>query len=96
MASAWLASTSSIGFPTSACTSRRKPGDLLMYRVATYWYGKPCATHNRPPLPAEAARPITSFEDLSARSSMLRGGGASLTPRLKTIRPTHSGPPTLR
>jgi len=60
----------------SAGTSQRNPWDLLMYSVATYWYGKPGVTHNRPPLPAEAARPITSFEDMQARSDLLRRGGA--------------------
>jgi len=67
----------------SADTSQRNPWDLLMYSVATYWYGKPGVTHNRPPLPAEAARPITSFEDMQARSDLLRRGGAiivSLSP----------------
>lgn len=64
----------------SAGTSQRNPWDLLMYSVATYWYGKPGVTHNRPPLPEEAVRPITSFEDMQARSDLLRRGGIAPIP----------------
>jgi hypothetical protein len=79
----------------SAGTSQRNPWDLLMYSVATYWYGKPGVTHNRRPLPEEAARPITSFEDMQARSELLRRGGIAPIPGAiegESLTPTASSP----
>jgi hypothetical protein len=40
----------------------RRPWDLLGYSAVTYWYAKPGAVHNRPPLPREAAKPVVSME----------------------------------
>ena len=64
----------------SAGTGQRNAWDLLMYSAATFWYGRPGATSNRPALPAAAARPITSFEELQAQSDLIRQGGTLAVP----------------
>jgi hypothetical protein len=53
-------------------TGIRKPWNLLGYSAVVYWYGRPGAKSNRPPLPAEARRPIMSLEDLDRRQQPLR------------------------
>ena len=55
-------------------TDQRNPWDLLMYSGVTFWYALPGATHNRPPLPAEAAKPITSLAQLNQISDAIRYG----------------------
>lgn len=59
-------------------TDMRNPWNLLGYSVATFWYARPGATHNRPPQPEAAARPIMSLEALKAQSAEIR---ASKTPK---------------
>ena len=53
-------------------TGMRHPWDLLGYSVVTYWYAKPGATHNRPPLPREAAKPIVSLEQALKLSAEIK------------------------
>ena len=53
-------------------TDIRNPWNLLGYSVTTFWYAKPGATHNRPPQPALAAKPIHSVEDLKKMSEAIR------------------------
>ena len=53
-------------------TGIRNPWNLLGYSVATFWYGKPGATHNRPAQPQLAAKPIHSLADLKKISEDLR------------------------
>jgi hypothetical protein len=55
-------------------TDQRNPWDLLCYSGVTFWYALPGATHNRPPQPAAAAKPITSLAQLNAMSDALRYG----------------------
>jgi hypothetical protein len=50
----------------------RNPWNLLAYSAVTWWYARPGATHNRPPLPEAAARSITSLADLDQRSKEIR------------------------
>jgi hypothetical protein len=81
----------------SAGTGQRNAWDLLMYSAATFWYAIPGATHNRPPLPAEASRPITSFNELAARSAVLRSGGTPAIPdAIKGGKPQTHGEPARR
>lgn len=49
-------------------TTQREPHDLLGYSAVTFWYARPGATSNRPPLPTAAAKPILSLADLQAQS----------------------------
>ena len=42
------------------------PDAFLQYALVTHWYGSPGATHNRPPLPEAAARPVPQTEDVTA------------------------------
>ena len=51
---------------------QRNPWDLLLYNGVTFWYARPGAISNRPPLPEEAAKPMTSLDRLQARSDLLR------------------------
>jgi hypothetical protein len=79
----------------SAGTGQRNAWDLLMYSVATFWYARPGASHNRPPLPTEAARPITSFEELQARSDLIKAGGVLIVPNAieaEDLSPSESSP----
>jgi len=55
-------------------TDIRNPWNLLGYSAATFWYAKPGATHNRPPQPGLAAKPIPSVEDLKKMSEAIRQG----------------------
>jgi hypothetical protein len=55
-------------------TDIRNPWNLLGYSATTFWYGRPGATHNRPPQPAMAAKPIHSVEDLKKMSEAIRQG----------------------
>jgi hypothetical protein len=50
----------------------RNPWNLLAYSAFTWWYARPGATHNRPPLPEAAARRVTSLADLEQRSKEIR------------------------
>jgi hypothetical protein len=38
----------------------------LQYSLVTHWYGRPGATHNRPPMPDWAAKPVPQTEDVEA------------------------------
>ena len=60
-------------------TGQRNAWDLLMYSSAVFWYGKPGATSNRPPLPAAAASPATSLTELQVQSDLLKNGGGTVT-----------------
>ena len=51
-----------------------------MYSSVVHWYARPGATSNRPPLPAAAARPITSFAELQAQSDLIKNGGVFVIP----------------
>jgi hypothetical protein len=50
----------------------RNPWNLLAYSAVTWWYARPGATHNRPPLPEAAVRWVTSLADLEQRSKEIR------------------------
>jgi len=50
----------------------RNPWNLLAYSAVAWWYARPRATHNRPPLPEAVARPITSLAELDQRSKEIR------------------------
>jgi hypothetical protein len=52
----------------------RNPWNILGYSSAVFWYATPGATHNRPPLPAEATKPILSMAQLQAISDQIRFG----------------------
>jgi hypothetical protein len=58
-------------------TDIRNPWNLLGYSAATFWYARPGATHNRPPQPALAAKPIHSVQDLKKMSEAIRQGQGS-------------------
>jgi hypothetical protein len=45
-------------------TDIRNPWNLLGYSAVTFWYASPGATHNRPALPGEAAKPILNLENV--------------------------------
>lgn len=64
----------------SAGTGQRNAWDLLMYSSVVYWYARPGAISNRPPLPAAAAQPITSFDEVQARSDLIKIGGVLVVP----------------
>jgi len=51
----------------------RNPWNLLGYSAVTWWYARPGAVDNRPPLPKAAARPITALAELQRRSKAIRG-----------------------
>ncbi len=53
-------------------TSQRKVDDLLAYSAVSFWYARPGATSNRPPLPKEAAKPVTSLEQLQKQADVIR------------------------
>lgn len=42
----------------------REKWDLLGYSAVTFFYAKPGAKHNRPPMPASAAKRIMSIDEL--------------------------------
>lgn len=50
----------------------RHPWDLLGYSAVTYWYAKPGASHNRPALPAAAAKPIVSLAEALELSATIK------------------------
>jgi hypothetical protein len=50
----------------------RKPWDLLGYSAVVYWYARPGAVANRPPMPNAARTPIMSLDDLELRQWPLR------------------------
>jgi alpha-L-fucosidase 2 len=58
-------------------TDIRNPWNLLGYSAVTFWYARPGATHNRPALPAVAARPIMSLEKVKAHSEAIRNATKS-------------------
>jgi len=53
-------------------TGQRNAWDFLGYSAVTYWYARPGATANRPPLSAAAAKPIVSLDDLDKRARAIR------------------------
>jgi len=57
-------------------TDIRNPWNLLGYSAVTWWYARPGAAHNRPPMPARAAKPIVALPDLDRRAKEIRTGGA--------------------
>ena len=59
-------------------TGQRNEWDLLMYSSVVFWYGIPGATHNRPAMPTEAAKPITSHAELQAQSDLIRNSSNTL------------------
>ena len=58
-------------------TDMRNPWNLLGYSVATFWYAKPGASHNRPAQPEAAAKPILSLAGLKAQSATIRAPKAT-------------------
>lgn len=56
-------------------TQIRNPWDFLGYSSVVFWYGFPGAKSNRPPLPAEAARPIMTLENLDSLSKSVKREG---------------------
>lgn len=55
-------------------TDMREKWDLLGYSAVTFFYAMPGAKHNRPPMPASAAKRILSIEDVKRESARIRGG----------------------
>jgi hypothetical protein len=49
-------------------TDMREKWNLLGYSAVTFFYAMPGATHNRPALPKESAKPIMSLEQLQGRA----------------------------
>ena len=50
------------------------PDAYLQYALVTHWYGASGATHNRPPLPEAAARPVPQTSDVARfAADRLRG-----------------------
>lgn len=50
----------------------RNPWDHLGYSSVVFWYGRPGAIHNRPPLPEKAVRPILKLETLDQLADDIR------------------------
>jgi hypothetical protein len=67
-------------------TDIRNPWNLLGYSVTTFWYGKPGAVHNRPAAPTEAAKPISSLNDLTKIADSFRTRISVASPEKKTAR----------
>ena len=57
-------------------TGQRRADDFLGYSAVAFWYARPGATHNRPPQPEAAARPIMSLAGLAAASAQAGRKGA--------------------
>ena len=57
-------------------TQIRNPWNLLAYSAVVFWYARPGAGSNRPPLPEEAAKPIVSLAALHERAEAIRRGNA--------------------
>lgn len=55
-------------------TDMREKWDLLGYSAVTFFYAKPGARHNRPPMPASAAKRIMSLDELRREAARIRGG----------------------
>ena len=55
-------------------TDIRNPWNVLGYSVAVFWYAVPGATDNRPPKPADAAKPILSMAQLTGISQAIEFG----------------------
>lgn len=53
-------------------TQCRNPWDYLAYSAVVFWYGMPNATYNRPALPQQAAKPITTLKDLDDLAQMIK------------------------
>jgi len=53
-------------------TQIRNPWNLLGYSSVVYWYARAGATHNRPRLPEDAAKPIISLEQIESMQEELR------------------------
>ena len=53
----------------------REKWNLLGYSVVTFYYARPGARDNRPPMPEAASRGIMTVEDLQRRSDEIRRGG---------------------
>lgn len=54
-------------------TDQRRPSDFMGYSAVMFWYAQPGATHNRPPQPDAAGRPIMALADLQARAAAVDG-----------------------
>ncbi|MBS1728911.1 MAG: DUF2961 domain-containing protein [Armatimonadetes bacterium] len=52
----------------------REKWNLLGYSAVTFFYARPGATHNRPPDPSAAAKPIMNIPELQKMSDAIRGG----------------------
>ena len=55
----------------SSGVGSRNLWDLLGYSSVSFWYARPGAKSNRPPVPEAAAKPIVSLKDLDERSAAL-------------------------
>lgn len=53
-------------------TGARNPWDFIGYSVVTCWYGFEGATDNRPPLPAEAKKPIITLQQLDSMATAVK------------------------
>jgi hypothetical protein len=53
-------------------TQIRNPWDFLAYSSVVFWYGFQGAQSNRPPLPAEATKPITTLQHLDGLSNAIK------------------------
>jgi len=55
-------------------TDMREKWDLLGYSAVTFFYAKPGAQHNRPPMPASAAKRIMSIDEIRREAERIRKG----------------------
>lgn len=53
-------------------TQIRNPWNLLAYSSVVFWYARPGAASNRPPLPEAAAKPIVSLAMLEEKAKAIR------------------------
>jgi hypothetical protein len=74
-------------------TDQRRPTDYLGYSAVTFWYARPGATHNRPPQPTAASRPIMALADLAAGGVRVRTeGGRREVVEFELLHPTDLSP----
>ena len=57
-------------------TSIRKPWNLLSYSAVTWWYARPGAKSNLPPLPEAASKPMLTLAKLEQQAQLIRSGKA--------------------
>jgi hypothetical protein len=57
-------------------TDIRNPWNLLGYSAVSFWYARPGATDNRPPMPASAAKPVMSMLEVQRRSNEIKRKGS--------------------